>query len=222
MTGTAPPAADPARFSIAEHPGGITVEVVPVGEVDAAIIDWLAPELEAVLQPLSFRTGRRFAFRKEWSGSDSTQLCSDTVLDALVAWHDSQRRDPASEWLLGVADRDLGAAGRPFVFGQATIGGCCAIVSLARLGDGDSSAGEQLALLRTRLLKEAVHELGHVAGLDHCGRGGCVMGASPDIRHADAKPSGFCAVCIRRLRARTAGPPAPSRPNSSDRPDQMT
>jgi archaemetzincin len=54
-------------------------------------------------------------------------------------------------------------------------------------------------LLKRRALTEAVHELGHVYGLDHCERQDCVMWFSNTLTETDRKGSRFCPVCVRAL-----------------------
>lgn len=115
------------------------------------------------------------------------QIPADAALDALIERYD-QGRQTGAEWVLGITNLDLSAPNRPFVFGEATVGGCCALVSLARLNDGP----EQLA---TRLFTTLVHELAHVAGLDHCDEPGCVMWPSSTVDDTDRKGNAFCASC---------------------------
>jgi archaemetzincin len=184
----------------------ITVEILPVGEVDGALLDWLAAELPWALPTVRCTLARPLAPRPEWASGESGARDSDAVLDAVIDRHVSRRAPAERHWLLGVAEMHLAAEGRRFVFGEAEIGGCCALIGLAPLRPGEAERGEELALFRTRVLKEAVHELGHVACLDHCRNAGCVMFPSPDLRATDAKSSDFCVVCARRFAECLAGP----------------
>jgi len=54
-------------------------------------------------------------------------------------------------------------------------------------------------LFRERILKEAVHELGHTFGLSHCSSPSCVMFFSNSLPGTDRKKSDFCPECRRRL-----------------------
>lgn len=101
--------------------------------------------------------------------------------------------------LLGVTDADLYSAGLTFVFGQAEVGGQAAIISLARLQAGAPNWLEQQPLLIDRALKEAVHELGHNHGLDHCRDKRCVMHFSNGLADTDFKSADFCARHLAAL-----------------------
>jgi archaemetzincin len=187
----------------------ITVEIVPVGEVQDKLLVWLAAELPQLLPSFRCTIARRFAPRAEWADAATGMHDSDAILDALVDWHDSRERGGQLHWLLGVTGARLAASGRSFVFGEAVVGGCCAVIGLDHLRPGAAERGEGLALFRTRILKEALHELGHVGGLDHCANPGCVMFPSPDIQASDAKGSEFCSPCGRRFADCLGSPRAP-------------
>lgn len=102
-------------------------------------------------------------------------------------------RRVAKETVLAVTDVDLYAKPLNFVFGQAEMGGRSAVISLHRL------RSEERPLFLERAVKEAVHELGHTQGLEHCARSACVMHFSRDLEDTDRKGPGFCPPCGRRL-----------------------
>ena len=51
-----------------------------------------------------------------------------------------------------------------------------------------------------RIIKESVHELGHVFGLRHCENRKCVMHFSNSIEDTDIKTHVFCKNCKNILR----------------------
>jgi len=94
---------------------------------------------------------------------------------------------------LGFTDRDLYVPGMNFIFGLASRGDKVAIVSACRLASRESE------ILRLRLLKEAVHELGHLHGLAHCADPLCVMHFSNSLADTDHKSPDFCRRCKHML-----------------------
>jgi len=50
-----------------------------------------------------------------------------------------------------------------------------------------------------RLLKEAVHELGHTLDLRHCEDYRCAMAASHAVEWIDLKENGLCPACSERM-----------------------
>jgi archaemetzincin len=102
--------------------------------------------------------------------------------------------------LLGVTALDLFVPVLTFVFGEAQLEGRCALVSLHRLREEFYGLPASDALLRERLLKESVHELGHTFGLRHCDDWNCVMASTHAVERLDVKGAAFCRACARRLR----------------------
>jgi len=101
--------------------------------------------------------------------------------------------------VLGVTSCDLYVPVLTFVFGEAQLDGGCAVVSTARLAESFYGLPRRDDLLRERLLKEAVHELGHTFGLRHCPDWRCVMTSSHAVERLDVKTAEFCANCRRSV-----------------------
>lgn len=104
------------------------------------------------------------------------------------------------DWrFLAVADVDLYIPILQYVFGEAQMGGPCAVVSTFRLRQEFYGLDADDGLLSERLLKEAVHELGHTLGLHHCEDYRCVMASSHAVEWIDLKEATFCESCRQRL-----------------------
>ena len=107
----------------------------------------------------------------------------------------------ADDVILGVTEADLYVPVLTFVFGEAQLPGRAAIVSTARLREEYYGLPPDAAKLNARLLKEAVHEIGHTRGLSHCDDWNCVMVSSHRVERLDLKETGFCARCRSNLNA---------------------
>jgi archaemetzincin len=99
--------------------------------------------------------------------------------------------------LLAVTSVDLYVPVLTFVFGEAQLSGGCAVVSLHRLREEFYGLPAREDLMRERLVKEAVHELGHTFGLRHCDDWRCVMTSSHGVERLDVKGAEFCFSCGR-------------------------
>lgn len=171
-----------------------SIVVVPMG---------VEPALAADIVP-----GIRSAFGSECQ-------VSNRALDASIAFdpHRGQHRSTvllhaldtnfADAWrVLGIAAADLFVPVLTFVFGEAQIGGRCAVVSAHRLREEIYGLPPDGGLLRDRLLKEAVHELGHTFGLRHCEDWTCAMHSSHTVEALDLKTARLCEHCQTRLHPR--------------------
>lgn len=98
--------------------------------------------------------------------------------------------------LLGVASFDIFVPGMNFVFGEARLPGRVGIISTHRL---KSQSPDDPDPLRDRVIKEAVHEIGHMLGLRHCSDSVCVMHFSEHIQDTDHKHPEFCKSCQCQL-----------------------
>jgi len=82
-----------------------------------------------------------------------------------------------------------------FVFGLAKLGGDVGIVSSHRLENQFYGLPDNEELLSQRLLKEVIHEFGHLMGLRHCRQFDCVMASSTSADDVDIKKPVYCNTC---------------------------
>jgi len=164
------------------------LELVPVGGVSLPFVDRLRPELDARLGVDSI-VGAPLSVAPEWTDAKTGRVRSEAIVDALLARADGEEHGPLR---LALADAELAAPGEGRVFGEAAVGGGCAVVGLAALRPAKP---DDSSLYLDRAVKEAVHELAHAAGLEHCADPSCVMYPSRDIEDTDRKGRDFCAGC---------------------------
>lgn len=106
----------------------------------------------------------------------------------------TQRQRDSKTYLL-VTGGDLFIPVLTYVFGEAELEGNVAVVSYYRLQNERYGLPPNQSLLIERLLKEAVHELGHTFGLVHCRTPDCVMHTSTYVEDIDLKKNSFCNPC---------------------------
>lgn len=102
--------------------------------------------------------------------------------------------------ILAITDVDLCSPVLTYVFGEAQLGGESAIVSLFRLGQ--NAHGAPPAVAYERIVKVALHEIGHTLSLYHCETPRCLMRMSPRTGDLDALDIYFCDRCSFALRAK--------------------
>ena len=109
--------------------------------------------------------------------------------------------------ILGILDEDIFSGSLNFVFGLAMNPNVkilsfsiAALISVTRLREDFYRRPKNNALFELRVLKEAIHELGHTFGLKHCNNY-CIMKFSNSLRDTDNKPHEFCESCQNKLKS---------------------
>jgi archaemetzincin len=169
------------------------ISLLPIGRVDHTLLDPLAEGLTRRLrvacsiQPDHLEP--EFAFNPLRRQYHSTEILKKIL------------QKPASDaWkVLGVTEIDLYIPVLTFVFGEAQLADGGAVVSTHRLHQEFYGLPTDPELLRQRLLKESLHELGHTYGLRHCHDYNCVMSASNGVERIDLKQAEFCAGCAQAV-----------------------
>jgi archaemetzincin len=118
------------------------------------------------------------------------QYHSSRILLALVN-HFKASQDK----IIGITELDLFIPILTYVFGEAQLDGIASVVSWYRLRPEFYGLPPDANLVRQRLSKEIMHELGHNFALRHCLDFQCVMHASTYAEEIDLKTRSFCAAC---------------------------
>lgn len=170
-----------------------SLDLLPIGELPAGMLQDLAPALANTFRVpceiLAYPMNPRFAYHTERQQYHSSELLSHM--------HHHIR---TKTWrILGVAAIDLYIPILTFVFGEAQIGGPCAVVSAYRLQQEFYGLEADPGLLSERLIKESVHEVGHTLELMHCPDYRCAMAPSHAVEWIDLKEGALCQSCNARV-----------------------
>jgi len=165
-----------------------SIHLLPLGDVAPRLVDRLCPPLEARFAA-SVAIDAAAPIRPEWLDAERGQYAAAAILDWLL-----RSPPPDGGWRLALLPGDLFAAGLESALGVSTLGGCCGVLALAPLhaAPGGDDSG---SVFFRRVLTEAVHEIGHMAGLGHCDDSACVMHFSRTVEETDRKGADFCPAC---------------------------
>lgn len=181
------------------YPRIVQLILLPIqASLDCSILDKLANdisrEFENIKLTLDIRvelqtaTGLQSSINKRRNQWNSFKI---------LEWLEKFRPNKATK-ILGIFDIDAYTAGFDFVFGEAFYKGRVAAVYLSRLRQEFYGLKPNPSLFYERLVKEAIHELGHVFGFGHCKNSRCVMHFSTSLLDIDKKGRAFCPSCRKK------------------------
>ena len=162
--------------------------ISPIGELSGELINGIAAEIErvfgystavdCVLQDLSFALDQK-----------RNQYHSTMILEQLAACspHRAIR-------IIAIAQVDLFIPILTHVYGEAQLGGTACVVSTFRLNEGRSGMNISQKYIE-RIVKEAIHELGHTFKLRHCPEEACIMHYCRNEEDVDRKSNELCRYC---------------------------
>ncbi len=168
----------------AEH----TIVVSSIGPGFDKLIEPIRTEVKEIFgyktEILSILEDIDFALDKSRNQFHSTQILEELAIKA-----------PSQAFkVLGITDQDLFIPILTHVYGEAQIGGVTCIISTNRLKEG--LLGIEIdKTFRKRVVKEAIHELGHTFKLLHCKERTCIMHYCRTIEDVDRKTTQLCRYC---------------------------
>jgi archaemetzincin len=175
------------------------VDLLPVGPLEPGWLQEFAARLSRHVElPVHVRAPEALHTHRI-AGRD--QLDAGALLEALEA-----RPAVPGRLLVGVTAEDVAIPVFTFVFGLARQGGRACLVSRARTDPAFYGLRDDPELRDERLVCEVLHELGHLARLDHCTDRACLMSFAGNIEKVDTRGRRFCPACAGRLPAWLQGP----------------
>ncbi len=161
--------------------------ISPVEELDPELLNLASRDIQKVF---GFRTATKALLQDVGFALDTgrSQHHSTLILEKLAGLA------PASAVkVLAITRVDLFIPILTHVYGEAQLGGKACIISTHRLNEG-LAMGAVESFLR-RVVKEAIHELGHTFDLRHCQDHACIMHYCRSIKDVDRKSDQFCRYC---------------------------
>ena len=136
------------------------------------------------------RLKKNAAFQSSFD-KDRNQWYSPKLLDLFF-----EKFKPNKETkILFILDVDAYSNGMNFVLGEAFHQGGLGAIYLPRIKQEFYGLKPDNELFYKRMIKEAVHELGHIFGFNHCPDLLCVMHFSNSLSDTDFKRKSFCSKC---------------------------
>jgi len=165
-----------------------TLVISPIGDFgeDGELLEHVGKELreffgyDTVILPL-------IEEKDLWLDPIRKQFHSTPILETLAIIS-----PPEAIKVLAITKVDLFIPILTHVYGEAQLGGKACILSTCRFREGLALGTETF---RYRVVKEAIHELGHTFNLRHCRDGACVMHYCRSMKEVDRKSNQFCRYC---------------------------
>lgn len=163
------------------------IVISPIGDFDSDLIQWVEREVHRIFR---YRTRIAPLLKDVEFAFDSSrkQHHSTPIIEKLA-----EISPPEAIKILGITRVDLFIPILTHVYGEAQLGGKACIISTRRLSEGlKMGVWEPFA---RRVIKEAIHELGHTFNLRHCPTPACCMHYCRSIKDVDRKLGQLCRYC---------------------------
>jgi archaemetzincin len=163
-------------------------------QADRALLEFIAQQLQRVFNARVMLAGQlSLGEILQHFDEEREQIRAEGLLEALK----ERLGVMPHQRVLVIVEGDGYVEGLNFVFGVAAEG-WGGVVFTRRLYPEFYGEMPNESLLRVRLLKEVLHELGHSYGLAHC-TNNCVMRFSNSVFDVDSKSAFYCPRCVREL-----------------------
>lgn len=161
--------------------------ISPIGDLDSDLILWVGQEIHRIF---GYRTQTEPLIQNVDFAFDSSrnQHYSTPIIGKLADMAPLQAIK-----ILAITRVDLFIPILTHVYGEAQLGGKACIISTYRLNEGlGMGVWEPFG---RRVIKEAIHELGHTFNLRHCQNPTCCMHYCRSIKDVDRKSEQLCRYC---------------------------
>jgi archaemetzincin len=168
--------------------GSYRILIAPIGEFDPELVAAIGRDVQRVFRAevhtAPLLSDVSFAF-----DAGRSQYHSTTILQRLA-----EASPPDALKVIALTEVDLFIPILTHVYGEAQLGGKACIVSTHRLDSGPEALHHPEVFFG-RMIKEAIHELGHTFKLRHCPDGACIMHYCRSEADVDRKSKDLCRYC---------------------------
>jgi len=181
-----------------------TIELLKIGDINQSFLVKLKKNLERSFKGFNLSINviqEAIPLEKAEYNLKRRQYNASKVLTKILYFNQNKQFFR----ILGVLDEDIYSKPLNFVFGLAINPKTkipelpvAALISITRLRETFYRRAENNNLFELRILKEAIHELGHTFSLEHCNKY-CIMRFSNSLTDTDDKPPNFCKDCLNRM-----------------------
>jgi len=171
----------------------VKITLKPIGDIDNNVLEELKERLNQTFGCPVEITPEAIELEPAYDSKRQQYLASELLAGLKKSGVTKEEK------ILSIVDIDLYAPGLNFIFGQADMTSGIALISLCRLRQEFYGLPPDNDLFLDRAAKEAVHELGHTFGLEHCKNARCVMHFSNSLADTDLKQAIFCSKCRPKL-----------------------
>ncbi len=181
------------------------IYIQQIGEIDNSVLIRLKEDLELKFNQFNIVVEilqEQIQLEDSEYNSKGDQYNANKILNMVIKFNQSKQFFR----LLGVLDKDIYTKDYNFIFGTTRLFSRVTLISITRLREGFY---ENLGSIYKkpnnntkfdlRVLKEAIHELGHTFGLKHCSNS-CIILFSNCLADTDNKPTKFCVSCLKNIK----------------------
>jgi archaemetzincin len=181
------------------------INIIPLSNINRNTLEYLQDNLEKIFKKDTVMI-YRISVPDDSYEQSRKQYNAENILDHLSK---NLSLKNIRDINLALTDVDIFVPRLNFVFGLALNFPRICLISTARLNplfysDFKSNkvylSSKDRKIFNERILKEAVHEIGHTLGLGHCPDSKCVMYFSNTLLDTDKKNSSFCPDCLSNLK----------------------
>ena len=169
------------------------IVVVPLGEVDFMIVNRLAAELGPVFnRSVDILKGMKMPV--EAHNVIRNQYYASVLLQKL-----ERSKANSREIIIGICEEDLYLPDERNIISYSDSLAGTSVVSLFEIRQEFYGLPEDDKKIFPRLIKESIHQLGHLFDLTDCRNPKCVNYYSQMMNDIDNKTEKFCDICRRQL-----------------------